>query len=365
MEKTYYKKAETAKFQTQGSFQFDMNNEFDKLRVYAEAEKPDWYGEGAIIKNFEKEMADFFYKEDAAFFISGTMAQQSMMRVYCDNAKIYKVAYHPTCHMEVHEMGGLREIHGIHSYHLGTRKTLFTLSDLKTLTDVSCVVFELPQREMGGAAPSLEELTEMVMYLKQRGIKCHLDGARILEVLPYYKYKTKELFTLFDSIYMSYYKGLGGMAGAILVGNKKDIDDARIWRKRCGGTLVHMYPYVLSAKQAFNENKDKMQEYWKFSLDYSELLSRIAGATIEPKTPVCNMFHIYFDIDKTSLMRALTKVIDAYDISLFNKAILDTPDGGSFTEVVLKDSYRHVPKLKLEGAVKLFDAELKKIRKNK
>ncbi len=364
MDKSYYKKVETAKFHINKD-NLDMNKEFDKLRVYAEGQRPDWYGEDSLIENFERDMATFFYKEAGAFFISGTMAQQSMMRVYADKTHIKKVAYHPTCHMELHEMDALKELHGIHSVYLGNRKSLFTLDDLKLLTDVSCVVFELPQREIGGQAPSLEELKEMIFYLKQRGIKVHLDGARILEVLPFYNYRTKELFTLFDSIYMSFYKGLSGIAGAILVGSAEDVEAAKIWRKRYGGTLIHMYPYILSAKQAFIENKDKMGDYWKFSLEYAKILSTVKGLTIEPKTPICNMFHVHIDMDETSVHRALTKVIESYDISLFNKTMVGQNDGTTFTEVVIKDDYRHVPKLKLEYAVKLFNAELEKMRKNR
>ncbi len=361
----YYKKAEMARFQTGDSFNENMNLEFEKLRVYAENKKSDWYGSGELIEQFEREMAEFFYKEDAAFFISGTMAQQCMMRVYCDNTGIYKVSYHPTCHLEIHEEGGLKKLHNINSAYLGYKSAPFTIDDLKGIGTTACVVFELPLRELGGKAPTFEELTAMVHYLRQRGIKCHLDGARILELMPYYKNRYKEVFELFDSIYVSFYKGLGGIAGSILTGSKKDINAAKLWRKRYGGTLIHMYPYVLSARQSFNENKDKMYEYWKFSLEYSDMLSRVEGAVLEPEIPVCNMFHIHFDLDVESVIRALNKVVDATEISLFSRPLVEKQDGGCFTEVVLKESYRHVPKLKLQGAVKLLNAELRKMRKNK
>ncbi len=364
MEKTYYKKMETVKFHVENKFDININEEFDKLRVYAEQCQPDWYGDGELIESFEREMAEFFYKEDAAFFISGTMAQQCMMRVYCDEKKIKKIAYHPTCHMEIHEKNGLKELHDIHSVYLGSRNSLFTIDDLKLLTDVACVVFELPQREIGGQAPTFDELTEMIFYLKQRDIKIHLDGARILEILPFYGDRAKEIFTMFDSIYMSYYKGLSGISGSILVGSKDHIDQAKLWRKRYGGTICHMYPYILSAKKAFSENKDKMHDYWLFAIEYAKLLELVEGIRIEPNVPMCNMFHVYFDMDKLSVIRALIKVMEAYNIALFNKSIIEFGDG-AFTEVVIKDNYRHVPKLKLECAVKLFNSELKKLRKNK
>ncbi len=207
MEKTYNEKMAGAKIKVCGAQNYTINEEFAKLKTYAETANKDIYFEGETIKSFEKKMAEFFGKEDSAFFISGTMAQQSMMRVYCDNKNLYKIAYHPTCHLEIHEKDGLKKLHNIESHLIGEEDKLFTLENLKEVPDVSCVVFELPQREIGGEAPSLADLKEMIAYLKSRNIKCHLDGARILEILPFYEYKEKEIFELFDSIYMFFTKG--------------------------------------------------------------------------------------------------------------------------------------------------------------
>ncbi len=362
MDKIYSEKMQKASIKVCGSAETSINEEFAKLKTYAEHANKDVYFDGETIQAFEKEMAEFFGKEDAAFFISGTMAQQSMMRVYCDKKNLYKIAYHPTCHMEIHEKDGLKELHKINTHLIGEADKLFTLQDLKLIPDVSCVVFELPQREIGGAAPDLEALKEMIAYLRGRGIKCHLDGARILEILPFYKYKQKEIFELFDSIYMSFYKGLGGIAGAILVGTKEDVEGARLWRKRYGGTLVYVYPYLLSAKQVFSENRDKMEEYLKSSVDYASRLQSVSGLKIKPEKPQCNMFHIHFDFTREEVMQALIKLAETYDIALFGKRIRELANGKAYTEITMLDNYARVDKAKLDKAIKLFDEELAKLK---
>ncbi len=371
MEKTYNERMKNANIKVCGAQSSTINEEFAKLKTYAETANKDIYFEGETIKSFEKKMANFFGKEDAAFFISGTMAQQSMMRIYCDNKNLlYKIAYHPTCHLEIHEKDGLKKLHNIEAQLIGEKDKLFTLENLKQTPDVSCVVFELPQREIGGEAPSLVALKEMIAYLKSRNVSCHLDGARILEILPFYEYKEKEIFELFDSIYMSFYKGLSGIAGAILAGSKNEIEEARLWRKRYGGTLIHIYPYLLSAMQVFDENKNNMEDYWKSSIDFAKRLETLYDIEpaenklfeIKPKMPQCNMFHIHFSFNRNEVMQALTKVAETYDIVLFGKKIRELPNNKCYTEITIQDNYAKVDKQILEKAIKLFKEELEKRR---
>lgn len=55
------------------------------------------------------------------------MAQQIALRIYCDTKSLYKVAYHPLCHLEIHENDGLKTLHPIETILLGEKNRLFTL----------------------------------------------------------------------------------------------------------------------------------------------------------------------------------------------------------------------------------------------
>lgn len=182
-------------------------------------QESDLYGKGQIIEDFQDKMAAFLGKESAVFFPSGTMAQQIALRIWCERKGLRKVAYHPLSHLEIHEEDGLKELHHIETVLLAEKNRVIELEDVLGMEeDIACLLLELPQREIGGQLPDYNTLEEISRYCSDKGIKLHLDGARLLEILPYYQKTASEICSLFDSVYISVYKGIGGIAGAILAG---------------------------------------------------------------------------------------------------------------------------------------------------
>lgn len=302
------------------------------------ADQPsDMYGNGELIKTFERKIADLLGHDDAIFFPSGTMAQQIALRIWSDERNNRKVAYHPLCHLEIHEQDGLKELHGIKPVLVGEVDRLMTIDDVKALPEVSCLLLELPQRELGGLLPSREELEIICAYAREQGIRLHLDGARLLEILPYYEASAKEIAELFDSVYISFYKGLGGVAGAILAGPEAFCREARIWKRRYGGDLISLYPYILSADHYYEQRKDRMAEYYVAAKALASSLNAIPGISTRPLEPVSNMFHLYFEADKAVVEEKLI------DIQLHGKVgiagYLVEKEKGCATEINIGDSF--------------------------
>jgi threonine aldolase len=197
----------------------------DLLRAAADAlavdARPDRYGEGAVVESFERQIADMLGKECAALMPSGTMAQQIALRIHCDRRGQRTVAFHPTCHLELHEHGGYAHLHGLKAELVGDRDRLIELSDLDALhASIGALLIELPQREIGGRLPAWDDLVGQVAWARRRGVATHLDGARIWESAPYYGREHAEIAALFDSVYVSLYKGLGGIGGSMLAGQE-------------------------------------------------------------------------------------------------------------------------------------------------
>src|ERR1700682_5209383 len=94
-------------------------------------EEPDRYGEGSLINDFERDIAALLGKEAAVFLPSGTMAQQIALRIWAGRAGNQTVAFHPTCHLEIHEQKGYELLHGLHGRLVGERSRLITLDDLR------------------------------------------------------------------------------------------------------------------------------------------------------------------------------------------------------------------------------------------
>ena len=108
---------------------------------------------------------------------------------------------------------------------------------------LGAVLLELPLRDAGYLLPSWDELVAFSQACRERGVPLHLDGARIWESAPHLGHSPAEIAALADSVYVSLYKGLGGLAGAAVAGPEDEVAQARVWRNRMGGTLFSLMPY--------------------------------------------------------------------------------------------------------------------------
>src|SRR6266568_3958432 len=84
----------------------------------------DRYGEGDLITHFEADVATLLGKESAAFMPSGTMCQQIALRIWSDRRKIRQIAFHSTCHLEIHEQHGYQRLHKLQGVLLGSPQRL-------------------------------------------------------------------------------------------------------------------------------------------------------------------------------------------------------------------------------------------------
>ncbi|WP_298473952.1 aminotransferase class I/II-fold pyridoxal phosphate-dependent enzyme [uncultured Psychrobacillus sp.] len=331
----------------------------DALKDVSEDQFSDIYGNGPIIEDFQKKMAKLLGKGTSAFFPSGTMAQQIALRIWCDEKQLNQVAYHPLSHLEIHEMDGLKEIHQIKTILLADKDRVIELEDVKNLKeDIACLLLELPQREIGGRLPSFETLEQISAYCREKGIKLHLDGARLLEVLPYYNKTATEVCDLFDSVYISFYKGIGGIAGAILAGDEDFIEKSKVWRKRYGGTLISLYPYILSADYYFDKRAHKMEQYYQNSVELAQLFNDCKDIYTVPEIPVSNMFHVHFNRSPEEMAAILSKA--QLDNRIGISSYLSEQDGDKCQiEISIGDSYLEIPKEQLEQLFLNLNEEMK------
>jgi threonine aldolase len=346
----YLQMVKQTQYQVRGHKMKSMKEEMAIFNTLSDYQMPDVYGKGEVIEAFQKTLSEEFNKQAAVFFPSGTMAQQIALRIWCDQKGLMRVAYHPLCHIEIHEQDGIKELHHIDTVLLGEKDRLFTMGDLKMMKDVSAVLFELPQREIGGQLPSWNELVEMVAYCKEKGIRTHLDGARLYECLPYYQKTPSEIGELFDTIYISFYKGFGSVTGAMLIGDEEIIGEAKIWKRRLGGDLYHLYPYIVPAAELFAKRKGNMSKYYENAKEYALKLSRINGISIYPKIPVSNMFHVHFNDSAEQVMTQLIDVMKNEEVALFG-GINMSAEGFAITEVSMGDNYGSIDETIIDGAI--------------
>jgi threonine aldolase len=280
----------------------------------------DTYGQGGPITPFEAEIASLLGKEAAVFLPSGTMAQQIALRVWADRRGVRGVAMHPQNHLDAHEKHAYQHLHNLYGVQIGDPNQMVTLADLQGATQpLAAVLLELPQREIGGQLPSWEELVALTGWARERGIPVHMDGARLWDAAPYYGRPHAEIAALFDTVYVSFYKALGGIAGAALAGPADVIAEARVWEKRHGGTLIQMYPYVLAAQHGLHTRLDRMGDYWAKAREVAAALAEIPGVVIVPNPPQTRMFHLYLPGDRDRLRGATLDLAAETGIWLFDR----------------------------------------------
>ena len=259
----------------------------------------DRYGDGGPVATLESQVAALLGKPAAVMFPSGTMAQQSVLRVWSDRLGSRRIAIPALSHLLHHEQDGPRLLNGFDWALMGTSVTeggvLPTADHLADIPGMlGAALLELPLRDGGYLLPSWEELEAFSLACGDRGVPLHLDGARIWESAPHLGHSPAEIAALADTVYVSFYKGLRGLAGAVVAGPEEVIAEVRLWRSRHGGTLWTMLPYAVSALRGLRDELPRMAEYHQRALEMAELLAA-KGVRTFPRRPHCNAFRLFLE----------------------------------------------------------------------
>lgn len=253
----------------------------------------DSYGQGGVVTDLETEICRLLDKPAAAFLPSGVMAQQAVLRVHADARQRRTVIFHPMCHLEQHEEQAYQRLHGLTGRPAGGRDRLITLDDLIGIAELPAVLLlELPQRDLGGQQPEWDDLVAQVGWARDRGAAAHLDGARLWESAAGYGRAPAEIAALFDTVYVSFYKGIGALAGCCVAGPADVIDQVRDWRRRMGGTLYGLWPNAASALSCLAERLPKFAAYTDHARAIAAALAAVPGVTVIPDPPQVAMMHL-------------------------------------------------------------------------
>ena len=256
----------------------------------------DRYGDGGVVAELEAEIAGLLGKPAAAFLPSGTMAQQSVLRVHADRRQRRTVIFHPMCHLHRHEGQGFQRLHGLTGRPAGDLDRLMAVSDLAAIGEpAAALLIELPQRDLGGQQPAWEDLTAQVEWAHGQGAAAHLDGARLWESAAGYGRPPAEIAALFDTVYVSFYKGIGVLPGCCVAGPADILAEVREWRHRMGGTLFGLWPNAASALSCLRRRLPLMPAYLGHARAIAAALGDVTGVRVVPDPPQVPMMHLVLD----------------------------------------------------------------------
>ncbi|MEV0121355.1 beta-eliminating lyase-related protein [Streptomyces sp. NPDC050703] len=311
--------------------------------VVGPQEPVDLYGNG-VVATLEDEVARLLGKEAAAFFPTGTMAQQVALRCWAGRTGNATVALHPLAHPEVHEGGALGAVSGLRTVWPTTERRLPTADEVRDVPEpFGTLMLELPLRDAGFVLPAWEELEAVVAAARERDAVVHFDGARLWECPTHFGRPLTEIAGLADTVYVSFYKSLEGLSGAALAGPRTLVDEAKVWRHRYGGQLFQQFPAALSALLGLRRVLPRLPEYVAHARVVADALREgfaaagVPWSRVLPERPHTHQFQVWLPYESDVLSGASLGQAEETRTQLFGRWFPDGPPGLSVTEVTVTE----------------------------
>jgi threonine aldolase len=299
----------------------------------------DTYGDGGVVAELEAEIAGLLGKPAAVFLPSGTMAQQCVLRVHADGRQRKTVIFHPMCHLDRHEGGAYQRLHGLTGRPAGDLDRLMTINDLTAISEPpAALLIELPQRDLGGQQPAWEDLLAQVEWARAHGAAAHLDGARLWESAAGYGRPPAQIAAVFDTVYVSFYKGIGALPGCCVAGPAGVAAEVREWRQRMGGTLFGLWPNAASALTCLRRRLPLMPAYLAHARAIAAALADVTGVRVVPDPPQVPMMHLLLNTTPDKFTAAAHHLAADQGIWTWPKAMTTTDPGIQRVELSVGDA---------------------------
>jgi threonine aldolase len=253
----------------------------------------DVYGDDPTVNHLQSVVAQRFGYEACAFFPSGTQSNLAALMAHCGRGDEYLVGQE--AHTYKYEQGGAAVLGSIqpqpleHEAHGGI--SLKRIEAAIKPRDVHFARTRLLALEntIGGKVLPLEYLKSATQLAHHRGLRTHLDGARIFNAIVRYGIDPRVAVAGFDSVSVCLSKGLGAPAGSVLLGSRDLIEDARRWRKALGGGMRQVGILAAAGLYALDHHVERLAD----DHENAEILAlglRDLGLQIE--LPQTNIFYV-------------------------------------------------------------------------
>lgn len=299
----------------------------------------DVYGNG-VVTELEGRVARLLGTQDAAFFPSGTMAQQVALRCWAGRTGNRVVALHPMSHPERWEGDALSAVSGLRVVHTTTEPRQPSAEEVSALAEpFGTLMLELPLRDAGFVLPSWEELQALTDAAREREAVVHFDGARLWESTVHFGRPLPEIAGLADSVYVSFYKSLGGLSGAALAGPASFVEETRAWRHRYGGQIFRQFPQALAALAGLERELPRLPSYVAQARTVAGALAPafaeagIPWSRIHPERPHTHQFQVWLPYDPDRLTEASVRTAEETGRVLFRRWSPAGVPGLAMTEV--------------------------------
>lgn len=273
----------------------------------------DVYKEDPTVNALEERLAHLFGKDQALFFPTGSMANQTALKLHTNPGE--QVICDKYAHIYNYEGGGASFNSGISCKLINGHRGMFTAAQVEECINppdfyhsplTTLVEIENTTNKGGGACWNFEELKRIKTVCNTHNLGYHLDGARFWNALVNTKETTEDYGQLFDTISVCLSKGLGCPIGSVLIGNNDIMKGAIRVRKILGGGMRQVGYLAAAGMYALDHHLDRLTDDHKKAQDIGKALERLSIIKkVEPIETNIVIFELESHVDENGFLNQL------------------------------------------------------------
>jgi threonine aldolase len=273
----------------------------------------DVYKEDPTVNALEQRIAKMFGMEEALFFPTGTMANQTALKLHTNPGD--QIICDKYAHIFNYEGGGASFNSGASCKLIDGHRGMFTAEQVKAAINPpdfyhsplsSLVEIENTTNKGGGACWDFSELEQIRTVCDSNNLGYHLDGARLWNALVTKQENAKQYGALFDTISVCLSKGLGCPIGSVLVGNKELMQHAIRIRKILGGGMRQVGYLAAAGLYALDHHLERLSEDHQKAKEIGGVLQQASFVkVVEPIETNIVIFELHESIDEIDFLNTL------------------------------------------------------------
>ncbi len=259
----------------------------------------DVFGEDPTVNELQERVAEILDKEAALFLVSGTMGNQLAIKAHTQPGD--EVIIEATSHAMNFEGGAGAVLSGVQFFGIPGCRGIFDVAQVEAAIrpdDVHfpvtrLVVIENTHNRGGGAVFPLSKIREVRELASTRGLRMHMDGARLWNACIASGISPAEYAAPFDSVSVCLSKGLGCPVGSLIAGSKEFTKRAHRFRKMVGGGTRQAGVLAAAGVYALDHHLQRLEEDHRKARRLAQGLANIRNIIINPKEVETNI--LYFN----------------------------------------------------------------------
>ena len=258
----------------------------------------DVYLEDPTVNRLQERAAEIFRKEAALFVASGTMGNQTAVRVHTSPGQ--EVITEGHAHIYEFEMAGMAAISGVLARPVPTPDGILDWENIRQAirprtyyrAQTGLIALENTHNMAGGTVYTAEQIEDICRHAHEVGLPVHLDGARIFNAATALGTDVSSLTRSCDSVMFCLSKGLAAPVGSMLLGSRQFIERARSVRKLLGGGMRQVGVLAAAGLIALEKMPARLQQDHQNARLLADLLREVPGLDLDPARVRTNIFMV-------------------------------------------------------------------------